>query len=294
MIALYLTMLLTAEIKVVATTPDLAAVAREIGGAHVTVTTLSRPNQNPHQVTATPSMIVGLSKADVLVFNGLELEIGWVPALVESSRNGKIRAGRPGHVDASRKVPVIDRPTGPIDRSMGDVHPGGNPHYTFDPGRAKWAAWNIADALTRVDPAHTEDYKLLLKKFYDRADQAVKNAKESMTPFQGSHVIVYHTYYNYLLNRLGLSIVASIEPRPGIPPSAAHIAKLIRENKDKGIKIVIIEPWHDRRLAEQVAAGIGAKVIVPCAGVGACPEATDVVTLFEKNVALIRSSLANP
>lgn len=292
---IFFTFLLTipaaAKIKVVATIPDLASLARDVGGDLVTVDVLSQPNRDPHKVVTTPAMVVRISQADLFVVNGLELEEGWVPALLDASRNQNVRPGGRGYVDASQRIPVIERISGQVDRSMGDVHPNGNPHYTLDPGRAKWAAWNIANGLARVDPANAEAYRSRLKNLYTRIDAAVARAQRSMKPFRGSGVIGYHKFYNYLLDRLGLRIVASIEPKPGVPPSASHLASVISSQKGKGIRVVLVEPWNDRRVAQQVATAIDAEVVTPIASVGCDPKATDVVSTFELNVAILLRAL---
>ncbi|MEK8022524.1 MAG: metal ABC transporter substrate-binding protein [Candidatus Hydrogenedentota bacterium] len=289
----FLSMPASAKVKVVATLPDLASLARAVGGDLVTVDQLTQANQDPHHVNASPSMVVRLSQADLFVMNGLDLEVGWVPALLQASRSQKVRPGGPGYVDASIKVPVIEAPSGPIDRSMGDVHPFGNPHYTLDAGRCKWAAWNIANGLIRVDAANAEQYITNLKNLYARIDAALARAREAMKPYRGSSVIIYHARPNYLLDRLGLRVAATIEPLPGIPPSAAQIGRIISSQKSKGIRAVLIEPWNDRRVAEQVAAGLGegTSVVVPKQAVGSDPAAVDAIALFEQNVALIVSAL---
>lgn len=280
-----------AKVKVVTTLPDLASLARDVGGDLVTVDALVQPGVDPHHVSATPTMVVRISQADLFVVNGLELEVGYVPALLEASRNQNVRQGAPGFVDASARVPVIEVPTGPIDRAMGDVHPDGNPHYLLDPVCAKWAAWNIANGLIRIDPSHADAYKARLKDLYARLDAALARARESIKPYRGSGVIVYHKHYNYLLNRLGLKEAASIEPKPGVPPSAAHLAGIIASQKGKGVRVVLVEPWNDHRVAQQVASAIGASVVTPAVAVGSDPTATDVVAMFEHNVALLLNAL---
>jgi ABC-type Zn uptake system ZnuABC Zn-binding protein ZnuA len=290
-LSLLLTLPATAKIKVVTTLPDLASLARDVGGDLVTVDALVQPGVDPHHVTATPTMVVRISQADLFVVNGLDLEVGYVPALLDASRNQNVRRGGRGYVDASERVPVIEVPSGAIDRSMGDVHPGGNPHYLLDPSSAKWAAWNIANGLIRVDPTNADAYKARLKLLYARLDAALARAQLAMKPYRGSGVIVYHKLYNYLLNRLGLREAASIEPKPGVPPAAAHLAGIIASQKNRGIRIVVVEPWNDRRVAQQVASAIGATVVTPAVAVGSKPEATDVVTMFEQNVALLVRAL---
>lgn len=279
-----------AQVKIVTTTTDLASIARAVGGDLVEVEAIARASEDPHRVTATPGMVVALARADLFVQNGLDLEVGWVPALLRSARNPSLLPGGSGFVDASNRVPLLEVPKGPVDRSMGDLHPYGNPHYTLDPVRAKRAAWNIANGLHRVDPSKAEVYDRNLTAFYARVDEAVARARERFAPHRGAKVLVYHKRFEYLLDRLGLAVVGAIEPLPGIPPSASHIADLIARHRASGVRAVLIDPWNDRRVAERVAAAIGAVVVEPCPAVGACEGASDIVALFERNVeALLRA-----
>lgn len=284
----------SAAVKVITTTTDLASIVRAVGGDLVEVESLCRGSQDPHRLRATPTMVVRLSKADLFVQNGLNLEVGWVPSLVRSSRSDEIRPGGRGYVDASSRVKLLEVPTGRVDRSMGDVHPFGNPHYTLDPSRAKVAAWNIVSGLNRVDPANAKIYNKRLSAFYTRVDSAVATAKKTLESYKGDGVLVYHKRYEYLLDRLGLKVIATIEPKPGIPPSAAHIARLILRHKKEGIRAVLIQPWDDARLAGQVATGIGARIVVPCPAIGGCGdgEDDDIVSLFKKNVGILEAALA--
>lgn len=278
-----------AKLRVLATTPDLASIARAIGGDRVEVEAIARSSEDPHRVTTTPSMVVKISRAHLFIENGLELEVGWVPALLQSARNASVRPGGAGYVDASNRVGVLDVPSGGVTRAQGDVHGSGNPHYTLDPIACKRAAWNIANGLIRVDPAHQAAYIERLQAFYARADAAVARARETLASARGASVVVYHTYYRYLTNRLGLVEVAAIEPVPGVPPSAAHLARVIAEQKAKGVRLVLVEPWSDQRIAERVAREIGARVAKPLGAVG--PEASDVLALFERNVAILAAAL---
>ncbi len=281
-----------AKVRVVTTLPDLAALARDVGGDLVEVEALSRPGEDPHRFTATPSMVVRISRADLFVVNGLELEVGWAPALLQSARNAQVRPGGRGYVDASHRLDPLDVPTGAVDRSMGDLHAGGNPHYTLDPVACKRAAWNICNGLMRVDPDHADIYVARLRDFYARADAAAMRARERLRPFGALQAIVYHKFYTYLLHRLGIRPAGSIEPLPGVPPSAAHLARLIAAKTTAGVRLVIIEPWNDRRVADRVAREIGARVVVPFPSVGGTAATDDVIALFEKNVARIVAALA--
>lgn len=281
-----------AKVRVVTTTTDLAAIVREVGGDLVEVEALCRGGQDPHRVTATPGMVVALSQARLFVVNGLELEVGWVPELVRSARNDSIRVGGAGYVDASHRVSVLEIPAGPIDRSMGEIHALGNPHYTLDPIRVKRAAWNVANGLRRVDPANAAAYDRRLVEFYARADAAVARARDRMAPYQGARVIAYHQKYEYLLERIGLAKVGAIEPKPGIPPSAAHIARLAAAHRGGDVRLILLDPWYDRRVADRLAAEIGARVVVPCPAVGGCDGAEGILDLFERNVESIVAALS--
>lgn len=277
------------RIRVLATTPDIASIARAIGGERVEVEAIARSGEDPHRVTATPSMVVKISRAHLFIENGLELEVGWVPALLQSARNAAVRPGGAGYVDASNKVAVLDVPAGGVTRAMGDVHGSGNPHYTLDPIACKRAAWNIANGLIRVDPAHQAEYIERLRAFYAQADAAVANARQALGALRGSRVVVYHPYFRYLTSRLGMTEAATIEPRAGVPPSAAHLARIIEEQKGRGVKLVLVEPWNDRRIAERIAREIGARIVQPQTAVG--PEAPDVLALFARNVALFEAAM---
>lgn len=280
-----------ARIRVVATLPDLAALARAVGGDKVEVEALARPDEDPHRVTATPAMVVRISRAQVFIENGLELEIGWVPALLQSARNAAVRPGGPGHVVAAHRLAAIDVPDGPVDRSQGDVHAGGNPHYTMDPVASKRAAWNIANGLIRVDPANREHYIERLQAFYARADAAAARAREALRPFGRIEVIVYHKHFSYMWRRLGIVEAGSIEPLPGIPPSAAHLARLIENHRGGRIRLVTVEPWNDRRVADRVARELGVRAVTLFGSVGGASGVDDIIDLFEKNTALVVAAL---
>lgn len=279
-----------ARVRVVASLPDLAALAQEIGGEKVEVISLARPHQDPHHVTATPSMVARLSDADLFVINGLELEIGWVPELIRASRNISIKPGNPGYVDASRGLPVLEVPSGPVDRSMGDVHASGNPHYMLDPVRTKWAAWNIADALVRIDPENKALYQQQLKEWYRKVDETLKRLEPELKVLRGKKVIDYHTHYSYLFDRVGIVRTATVEEKPGIPPSARHISRLIERFREVEIWGITYDFLNDRRLAEQAANGIGTPTVELVPAVGSKNGGANPLELFEYNIRRLRAA----
>jgi len=273
--ALSLTVSAQAKLNVVATLPDLAALAREIGGDQVEVACIGKPGEDPHFIQAKPSNIVLLNRADVLIENGLELEIGWLPALLEQSRNYKIRAGAPGWILASVNVPLLEIPTGPVTRAMGDVHPYGNPHFLLDPERGKMAAKNIAEGFKRVAPQFAAEFDANLAKLEKRIDAALAEAQKILAPYRGAKVVSYHKSLTYFEERFGLMEIGNIEPKPGIPPSPSHITALIGQMKQDDVKLILTEAWHELRTPQLLALKTGAKVVVLPTQVGSSADATD-------------------
>lgn len=249
-----------AQIRVVATTPDLASIAREIGGNKVSVTALAKPTEDPHFVDAKPSHIVTLNRADVLIDGGAELELGWLPPLLESSRNAKIGSGAPGRVVASTGIRMVDVPTS-FDRSKGDIHSLGNPHFLADPLNAKIVAKNIADHFSKVDAKNASAYAANLARFNSTIDGNMAKWTRALAPFKGAKVVTYHKDFVYFANRFGLSIIGELEPKPGISPSPAHLASVIGAMKSQGGKVLLVQPYQNRRTAETVARQTGAKVL---------------------------------
>jgi zinc/manganese transport system substrate-binding protein len=280
-----------ATLNVVATLPDLASLATEIGGDAVTVKCIGKPNEDPHYVQAKPSFIVTLNNADVLVENGLELEIGWLPALVDQTRNEKIRVGAPGRIVAADGVPLLEIPTEAVTRAMGDVHPGGNPHFSIDPENGKIMAKNIAEGLSRVAPEKAADFHANLDKLLARIDQAEAACLKTMEPYRGSKVVTYHKSLSYFCRRFGLVEVGTVEPKPGIPPSASHVTEMIAQMKSDNVRLILMEPWHERRTPDTVAEQTGAKVVEFPAQVGGEPEITDYPALCGVIVAHVTAAL---
>ena len=247
-------------LNVVATTPDLAALAREIGGAVVDIKTLAKPTEDPHFVDAKPSHIVTLNRADVLIEGGAELELGWLPPLLESARNDRIAAGAPGRISASAGVKMLEVPTS-FDRSKGDVHALGNPHFMLDPVSVKIVAAQIADRFARVSPESAELFRNNLKAFNTTLDAKFAEWQKKLEPFKGAKIVTYHKDFVYLADRFNLVVVDNLEPKPGIAPSPAHIAKVIGEMKAANSKVILVQPFQNRKTAETVARQTGATVL---------------------------------
>ena len=249
-----------AKLNVVATTPDLASIAKEIGGDHIELTILAKPTEDPHFVDAKPSLIVKLNRADVLIEGGAELETGWLPHLLDQSRNAKLAAGAPGHVVCSQGVPLKEIPTA-LDRSKGDIHAAGNPHYLVDPANAKIVAQNITEAFCSLDEKSAAAYRANLKRFTEALDAKMAEWQKKLEPFKGQQVVAYHNSWLYFGDCFGLKIDLFLEPKPGVPPTPRHLADVILKMKADKIHVILVDPYLDRRTAETAASRTGATVV---------------------------------
>ncbi|HEX6693309.1 MAG TPA: metal ABC transporter substrate-binding protein [Longimicrobiales bacterium] len=248
------------KLNVVATTPDLASIAELIGGNAVDVKALAKPTEDAHFVDPKPSSIVTLNRADMLIDGGAELELGWLPALLQSARNPKIAAGAPGRVSASQGIRLLEIPT-TFDRSKGDVHALGNPHFLIDPVNARTVAGRIAAQLSQIDPANAAKYNANLKAFEARMDAKLAEWQKQLAPYAGAKVVTYHKDFPYLAARFKLDVVETLEPKPGIAPSPAHLAEVITTMKAKGAKLIFVQPFQNRKTAETVARQTGATIL---------------------------------
>jgi zinc/manganese transport system substrate-binding protein len=283
-----------AKLNVVATLPDFGSIAEHIGGEYVKVTSIARGTEDPHFVDARPSYIRVLNQADVLIEGGAELEIGWLPPLVNSARNSKILGDAPGHVILSRGLPLLEVPAGAVDRSMGDVHPLGNPHYWLDPANAEIVTGNILEALARVDPANAADYEANRTAFLARLAAKRPQWEAALAPLRGVALVAYHNRWAYFARRFRLDFVGTIEPRPGVPPSPAHLAALIATMKARGVKMVVRAAHEPEKNVAFAAQKAGAAVVVLADSVGGLPAAGDYIALFDANVAALRRGAGLP
>jgi len=255
-------------LTVVTTTEGLASIAREVGGDRVQATSLSRGTQDPHFVDANPNLAVKLRRADLLVDVGLDLEVGWLPPLVNQSRNPDIQPNGSRRLTAASAVAVMDVPRGPVDRSMGDLHPAGNPHFMSDPRRVERVAAAIAAKLARLDPAGAAGYQARLDDFRGRLAHSASGWRAALAPVRERKVIAHHNSLTYFLDWAGLQAVGYLEPKPGITPPPAHLADLVGVVKEQGVKAIFLENFHDPRSAEVVAKHSGARVVLIPGDVG--------------------------
>jgi len=280
-----------AAVQVVTTTADLGSLAQEIGGDRVTVTALAKGYQDPHFVDPKPSFILAVSRADLLIVIGRELEIGWLPPLISSSRNAKIQPGGKGYLDASMNVKILEIPTGQITRAMGDVHPQGNPHYWLDPENGKAVAKEIADKLSQLRPNDRAYFEQRLNDFVTRLSDAEKRWAAMMAPYKGTKVVTYHRSFPNFAERFGLEVIGYVEPRPGIPPSPQHTLDLINEMKKQNVKLVLVEPYFDLKTPNAIGRATGAEVLVMPPSVGGVKDVTDYFTLFDYDINLLIGAL---
>jgi zinc/manganese transport system substrate-binding protein len=250
-----------ANLNVVTTVPDLAALAKEVGGKDVNVTSMSAATQDPHFVDARPSLAVQLNKADLLLAIGLQLEIGWLPTLVNGARNPKIQRGAAGFLEVSTLVALKDVPQQAIDRSMGDIHPGGNPHFLSDPREAAKVAQGISERLSHLDPAHAADFSANTQAFLAKLDTARKGWEQRMAPFKGTQFIGYHRTWPYFCDWLGLQTVEFVEPKPGIPPNPTHVVHVLSVARSKKVPLILQETYYPDASSKIIAEKAGATLL---------------------------------
>lgn len=279
-----------AKVNVVTTTTDLASLVQFVGGERVSVTHLATGKENPHMLEARPSFMVKAQKADLFVVVGLDLEL-WARQVIDGSRNPKIRPGAAGYVDASIGCEILERPGGKVSRAQGDVHPQGNPHYWLDPDNALIMARNIRDGLKRVDPGGASAYDRGYAAFKEKIESKKKSLLAKMKPYRGTKVIAYHRTWPNFGKAFGLSLVGYIEPKPGIPPSGSHIAKLTELMKKEGVRLILIEPFYSRKAADQLAKKTGAKVVVIPPSVKGAKGVNDYFALLDYNIERVVSAL---
>jgi ABC-type Zn uptake system ZnuABC Zn-binding protein ZnuA len=280
-----------AQLKVVTSTTDLYDIAREVGGAKITATHIGEGYQDPHFIEAKPSFVLQLRNADVWAFVGLDLEIGWMPLLLDGARNPRIRFGGSGYLDVSTVVPVLDRPQGNIDRSMGDVHPLGNPHYWLDPENGRRIARLFEAKFTQLDPGNAAVYDRNEKAFEDRLNAAEKGWQSDLAAIRGKPVVAWHTSWHYFANYNKMNIVAYMEPKPGVPPSPSHLYSVIQAVKRTGAKAIVMEPFYDRKVADLVAKQTGIKVLVLPPSVGGAKGIDDYIQLMKYDMSQLADAV---
>lgn len=270
-----------AKLAVVTTTEDLAALARAVGGEHIDATSLARGTQDAHFVEAKPSMIRQVARANLLMVVGADLEIGWLQPLLETARNAHVQPGMPGYLDLSTAVALLEKPAGPVSRAQGDVHARGNPHYWLDPRNGLRMAKAMAARLSELDPAHADAFRANEATFARRLGERLAQWQAQLTPLKDMPTIAYHKSFVYLADAFGFDIVGEIEPKPGIPPNAAHLQQLLQQIRTQKIGLLIMEPYYERRSAEYLRAQTGIRVAVVPNSVGGATGANDYIGLFD-------------
>ena len=280
-----------AKLNVMATTQDLASIAAEVGGDRISIDSIAKGYQDPHFVEAKPSFILKLQKADVLIVVGRELEIGWLPPLIQQSRNGKIQQGVEGYLDASIGAQILEVPTGQVTRAEGDVHPLGNPHYWLDPENGKRIAKEIGDKFGQLRPGDRAYFDQRVADFTGRLDAAEKRWLAMMAPYKGTKMVTYHRSFPNFAERFGLNIVGYVEPRPGIPPTPQHTLDLINLMKQQNVKLVLVEPYFDMKTPNAIGRDTGAQVLVLPPSVGGTKDVPDYFKLFDYDIALVLNAI---
>lgn len=278
------------KLRVVTSTTDLKALTEAVTGNLAEVDAMARPNQTPHDVEVRPSLMVKVRRADAMIVNGLDLD-DWADVVAQGANNPNVIPGAPGRIDASRGILVLEVPKTRVDRSMGDVHPSGNPHYTLDPGMAAAVTQNIIEGLARVAPQHRATFERNRQQFLARVDEAMSRWNQMLAPYKGSPVVVNHALWIYLLTRFGLVQVGTVEERPGIPATANHIVKLVHLMKEDRVKVIVAEPWSDFKLIQRVAQEAGAKAAILAATVGSVKGTDTFIDAVDFNVRTLAQML---
>jgi zinc/manganese transport system substrate-binding protein len=271
------------KLNVVTTTSDLRSITELIGGDKVDVSSIATGFQNPHFVDPKPSYIIKLSNADMFVTVGLDLETGWSPQLLTSSRNPKIQRGSKGYVDASVGVALLQVPSS-INRGEGDIHIYGNPHYWLDPINGKQIAKNICEGLEKISPENSALFEANLKAFDNKIDLKLKEWTTKMLPYKGAKLIAYHNEWCYFEQRFGLDIVDFMEPKPGIPPTPSQLVKIISEVKSNAIKVIISSPYFTTSSSDVVSKQTGTKTVILGTSVGAFDGIKNYFDLFDYDI----------
>jgi len=278
------------KIRIMTATTDLASLAQEIGGDKVDVESVARGYQDPHFVDPKPSFLLKLSKAELLIVVGLELEIGWLPPLITQSSNPRIQVGAPGYFDASRFAKILELPTGQVTRAEGDVHPLGNPHYWLDPDNGLRIAKGIQTKLSEMRPNDAAYFGQRYDAFEQRLKQSDQQWQAQMKLYAGRKVVTYHRSWPNFAEHFGLNVVGYVEPRPGIPPSPQHTVELIGQMKRDGVKVIMVEPYFDLKTPNSIARDTGAVVVVLMPSVGGEKEITDYFKLFDYDIAKLKKA----
>lgn len=275
------------KLNIITATTDLAALAQEVGGDRITVEAMAKGYQDPHFVEAKPSFLLKLRQADLLIVVGLQLEIGWLPPLIAQSGNSRIQIGANGYLDASQFAEILEIPQGTVTRAMGDVHPLGNPHYWLDPDNGRRVAKGFAAKFSEMDAEDAAYFQQRFQDFDRRLSEADKKWLSDMKPYRGRKVVTYHNSAPNFAKHFGLDVVGFVEPRPGIPPTPSHTFDLSNMMKRDNVKVIMVEPYFDRKTPDSIARQTGGVVVEYMPSVGGVKEITNYFQLFDYDIGLL-------
>jgi zinc/manganese transport system substrate-binding protein len=273
-----------AALRIFSCEPEWAALAKEIGGDKVEVSSATSPDQDVHYIQARPSLIAQMRRADLVVCTGADLEVGWLPVLMRQGGNAKVQPGQDGYFEASSAVQLLEVPTS-VDRSMGDVHPFGNPHIQLDPNNIGKIAAALATRMEKLDAADAESFKQRAADFGSRWEKAVAKWTQEGAALKGTQIVTHHRSYVYLDHWLGLEEIGSLEPKPGIEPTTGHLAELLDQMKGRPVKAIVRSSYQDSRASDWLSSRTSVKAIVLPHTVGSVPEAKDLFAMFDVIVA---------
>ncbi|GAB4510485.1 MAG: zinc ABC transporter substrate-binding protein [Sulfuricaulis sp.] len=279
-----------AEIKVFACEPEWAALVQELGGDKVSVSTATTARQDPHHIEARPSLIARLRQANLLVCTGAELEIGWLPVLLRQAGNARVQPGQPGYFEAANHVRMLEIPAR-IDRTDGDIHPGGNPHIQTDPRNIGAVAAALSQRLSEIDPAGANHYQTRLRDFAQRWNAAIKRWEQQAAPLKGVRIVVQHRGFPYLESWLGLREVAALEPKPGIDPTSTHLTEVLEQLRRQPVKMILCAAYSDGRASEWLADRAKIPTVILPFTVGGSDKAGDLFSLFDDTVQRLLGAL---
>ncbi len=282
-----------AALKVITSTQDAAALARAVGGDRLEARALAKGFQDPHFLEAKPTYMVELNRADLVIAIGLDLEVGYLPSLINGARNDRIRQSEPGYLDLSAVITPIEV-LSTADRSQGDIHPTGNPHYWLDPENGRLMARAIAARLTQLDPAGKDAFSANLAAFEKQLDEKEAGWARAMAPLAGKPIIAYHRSWNYFAQRYKLDVVGFVEPKPGIPPTPSHTLEVIKLAIAKDVRLVLMENYYDTRPAKLIESKSKAKLVVAPSSVGGTDEVKTYFDLFDALVGALTKAYAGP
>jgi ABC-type Zn uptake system ZnuABC Zn-binding protein ZnuA len=281
-----------AQPRVVTTTSDLASLASAIGGSRIAVSSISKGYQDPHFVESKPSYLLELRRADLLIAVGLELEVGWLPPLLQQARNPKILSPT-GYLDASASSDILEKPKEQVTRAMGDVHPFGNPHYWLDPENGRAIARAIAARLSELDASGKPVYEKNLADFESKLSEKEKEWSAKMGPYAGTEVVTYHNSWPNFLKNFRLRAAGYIEPKPGIPPTPSHTLEVINLMNGRKVPLILVEPYFDTKTPNFIASKTGATLLIFYPSVGGIPEIKDYFSLFDHDIDLFVKAMSS-